>query len=88
MHVPELAPELLKHRFQIINLWRPISHSALDYPLALCDYRSIDFDKDLVPTTLKFPERDGETFSVKYNPAHQWKYLRGMKRDEIVLIKW
>lgn len=88
MHVPDLAPELLKHRFQIINLWRPISHPALDYPLALCDYRSIDSDKDLVPTTLKFPERDGETFSVQYNPAHRWKYVRGMKPDEIVLIKW
>lgn len=78
MHAPELAPELSKLRYQIINLWRPISHPAVDYPLALCDYRSIDFNNDLVPTTLKFPERDGETFSVKYSPEHKWNYFRGL----------
>lgn len=25
---------------------------------------------------------------VKYNPKHQWKYVRGMTPDEFVLIKW
>ena len=82
------APELLKHRFQIINLWRPISHPALDWPLTLCDYRTVDRKKDLEPTTLKYPDRDGETLSVNWNPNHRWKYLKGMQPDEFVLIKW
>lgn len=88
-HLPaEDVPELLKHRFQIINLWRPIKHAAWDWPLALCDYRSIDFHNDLVPTTLRYPDRDGETLGVKYNPNHKWKYMKGMEPDELVLIKW
>ncbi|GJJ11653.1 hypothetical protein Clacol_005889 [Clathrus columnatus] len=88
MHTPEnIASDLLKHRFQIINFWRPINHSALDYPLALCDYRTIDWDNDLIPTTIKFANRVGENFSVKYSPQHRWKYLRGMRTDELVLIK-
>lgn len=86
-HIPELADELLKHRYQIVNLWRPISHPAIESPLALCDYRSVDWDHDLVPTTLRYPDRDGETLSVTFNPAHKWKYLRGMTPDEAVLIK-
>ncbi|KAI0689959.1 hypothetical protein BC835DRAFT_1366661 [Cytidiella melzeri] len=87
-HLPaEDVPELLKHRFQIINLWRPINHIALDWPLAFCDYRSIDIENDLVPTTLRYPDRDGETLSVKYNPNHRWKYLKGMEPDEFALIK-
>jgi len=84
---PEDVPELLKHRFQIINLWRPIHHAAWDWPLAFCDYRSIDTKNDLVPTTLKYPDRDGETFGVKFNPNHKWKYLKGMEPDEFALIK-
>ncbi|KAF6752877.1 hypothetical protein DFP72DRAFT_903861 [Ephemerocybe angulata] len=68
----------LKKRFQIINLWRPISHPAWEWPLALCDYRSADLDKDVLP---------GETFGVKFNPKHKWKYLRGMTPEEVVLIK-
>ncbi|CCL99876.1 uncharacterized protein FIBRA_01901 [Fibroporia radiculosa] len=87
-HLPPVdAPDLLRRRFQIINLWRPISHAAYDWPLALCDYRSVDPKVDLVPTTLKYPDREGETMSVRHNPNHQWKYLKGMEPDEFVLIK-
>ncbi|KIJ43592.1 hypothetical protein M422DRAFT_30846, partial [Sphaerobolus stellatus SS14] len=86
-HAPDQATELLQHRYQIINLWRPISHTAEELPLALCDYRSINWDTDLVPTTLRYPDHDGETFTVKYNPNHKWKYLRNMTTEEVVLIK-
>ncbi|KAG1787151.1 uncharacterized protein HD556DRAFT_992744 [Suillus plorans] len=49
-HIPPTeAPSLLCRRFQIINLWRLISHAAVDWPLALCDFRSVHFEKDLVP---------------------------------------
>ncbi|CAL1709242.1 unnamed protein product [Somion occarium] len=87
-HLPASdAPELLKHRFQIINLWRPISVPAYDWPLALCDFRSIDAKNDLEPVTLRYPDRDGETFGVKYNPDHKWKYVKGLTPEEFVLIK-
>ena len=85
---PDDVPKLLAGRFQIINLWRPIKHAAWDWPLALCEGRSVDAAKDLIPTTLKYPDRDGETFSVTFSEAHRWKYLRGMEPDEGVLIKW
>ena len=89
LHLPaEDVPKLLAGRFQIINLWRPIHHPADDYPLTLCDYRSIDFNEDLVATKLKFRTYDGETFGVKHSERHRWKYLRGMRPDELVLIKW
>ena len=85
---PSDAPALLKRRFQIINLWRPISHAALEWPLALCDFRSVDVKKDLMPVALIYPDREGETYGVKFNQAHKWKYMRGMEPDEFVLIKW
>ena len=88
-HLPASeAPELVKRRFQIINLWRPIGVPAFDWPLALCDYRSIDTKKDLTPVTLRYTDRDGETFGVSYNPNHKWKYVKGMTPEEFVLIKW
>ncbi|RPD65550.1 hypothetical protein L226DRAFT_567235 [Lentinus tigrinus ALCF2SS1-7] len=83
----EEVPKLLQGRYQIINLWRPISRPAYDWPLALCDYRTVARENDLVPTALKYADRDGETFSILYNPNHKWKYLRGMEPDEFVLIK-
>ena len=88
-HLPaEDAPALLARRFQIINLWRPIARPAHDWPLALCDFRSVDPRTDLVPTDLVYEDHKGETNSVRFNPGHRWKYLPGMTPDEFVLIKW
>jgi len=86
-HLPESdVPQLLSKRFQIINLWRPIGNPAIDAPLALCDYSSMS-KTDLVPTTLRYPDREGETYSVQFNPGHRWNYLKGMTPEEVVLIK-
>jgi len=40
-------------------------HVAYDWPLALCDFNSVDRDRDLVPQTLKYPDRNGETYAVQ-----------------------
>ena len=88
-HLPASdVPSLLQRRFQIINLWRPIHHAAFDRPPALCDFHSVDTKTGLVPAALKYPDHDGETFIVLYDPNHRWKYVRGMNTDEAVLIKW
>ncbi|KAF5323244.1 hypothetical protein D9619_013505 [Psilocybe cf. subviscida] len=87
-HLPaEDAPKLLEKRFQLINLWRPIENPAIDWPLGLCDYRSVEPEKDPFPMALIYPDREGEIMGVQYNPKHNWKYLYGMTTDEVVLIK-
>jgi len=87
-HLPAADVDaLLAKRYQIINLWRPIGRRADDWPLALCDFSSVDPAKDLVPMTLKYPDRDGETFGVQFNPDHRWKYVRGLEPEEGILIK-
>ncbi|KAF9447103.1 hypothetical protein P691DRAFT_732024 [Macrolepiota fuliginosa MF-IS2] len=87
-HLPPTdAPALLRRRFQIINLWRPIANPAIDWPLALCDYRSVNPKNDTFPVALVYPDREGETMGVRHNSKHEWKYLYGMTPDEIVLIK-
>jgi len=56
------AEDLLRRRFQIINVWRPIGHPATDFPLAVVDWRTMEPD-DLVAVDLLYPVRaaaDGE----------------------------
>lgn len=56
-HLPaEEAEELLKGRYQIINVWRPISHAASDFPLAVVDWRSTS-PQDFIPVDLMYPKR-------------------------------
>ena len=88
-HLPASdAPKLLERRFQIINLWRPIANPTIDWPLTLCDYRSVDPENDTFPIALFYPNRESEAIGIKYNENHKWKYLYGMAPEEIVLIKW
>jgi len=84
--LPDEADELLQGRVQVINVWRPINGPLRDSPLAVCDATTIRFD-DLVPSDLVYPHRVGETYSVRYNPAHQWFYVPAMRRDETLLLK-
>jgi hypothetical protein len=80
------AEELLKGRVQVINMWRPIRGPLRDAPLAVCDSRTVAAD-DLVPSDLVYRDRTGETYSVRYNPAHRWFYVPEMQRDEALLLK-
>ena len=82
----EEAEELLRHRFEIVNLWRPILGPLRDAPLAVCDATSVAF-ADFVPSDLVYRDRTGETYRVQYNPAHRWFYVPEMRRDEALLLK-
>lgn len=84
-HLPEEAEHLLSHRFQIINLWRPIKTIYKD-PLGIADANSVP-ESDLVTVPLIYPNRNGETYAVKPNEAHRWYYLHGQTPEEPLLIK-
>ncbi|KAJ8059548.1 hypothetical protein OCU04_011204 [Sclerotinia nivalis] len=84
-HLPEEAEKLLKGRFQIINVWRPIK-TILKDPLGVAAANSVD-DKDLVPIKLIYPDREGETYGVRYDPGHKWHYLYKQTPAEVLLIK-
>ena len=84
--LPDEAEELLNGRVQVINFWRPLFSPLQDAPLAVCDSRTVAAE-DLVPSDLVYKERVGETYSVRYNPAHEWYYVPEMRADEGLLLK-
>lgn len=62
-HVPDAqeAEDLIKGRYQLINVWRPIENVASDHPLAVIDWRSTK-PEEFVPVNLLYPVRKpGET---------------------------
>jgi len=85
-HLGDAAGELLKHRFGVVNVWRPIRGPVLDSPLALCDARTFT-DADLIASDLVYPHVRGETSSVEYKPGHRWYYFSEMQPDEVALIR-
>lgn len=84
--LPDEAEALLRRRFAIIQVWRPIRYPVETFPLAICDARSVSFD-DFVISERRYPNRVGQTYSVKYNPKHIWYWFPRMRRDEALVFK-
>jgi hypothetical protein len=79
------ATELLKHRFAVNNVWRPIAGPLLRSPLVLCDSQTLEYD-NLLASDLRYPDRTGETYAVTYSPNQRWYYFPRMQPDEAILI--
>jgi hypothetical protein len=84
--LPNEAEELLKNRFAVINVWRPIRGPVQENPLAVCDARTIAA-KDWVTNDLVYRDRVGEVYVLAYNPEHRWFYFPMMEKNEVMLLK-
>jgi hypothetical protein len=84
--LPDEAEALLKNRLAIIQVWRAINTPIARNPLAIADARSLAA-ADFVPAERRFPDRVGEIYQFKYNPAHRWTWFPQMRRDEALVFK-
>ena len=84
--LPDEADELLKKRFAIIQVWRPIRHPVETHPLAIADARSVSTD-DFVLSERRSPGRIGQTYAVAYSPKHKWFWFPRQARDEALVFK-
>jgi hypothetical protein len=84
--LPDEADDLLRRRFAIIQVWRPIRHPVETFPLAICDARSLSPD-NLVISERRYPNRVGQTYAITYDPAHAWYWFPRMRRDEALVFK-
>ena len=79
------------NRWAHINMWRPITPPPQDYPLAVCDARTLsDSDKETVVAhteTRGVGEMSFDTTGYMYNPRHRWCYFSGMTPDEVLVFK-
>ena len=84
--LPDEADELLKGRFAIIQVWRPIRHPVETDPLGICDARTLSPD-NLVISERRYPNRIGQTYAITYNPAQKWFWFPRMRREEALVFK-
>jgi hypothetical protein len=80
------AGSLAAGRFQIVNIWRPLVDPVEDYPLALCDARSID-PLDLIDSERRAPNHIGEIQLAVHSAAQRWYYFSAMRPPEVLLFK-
>jgi hypothetical protein len=84
--LPDEAEELLKRRFAIIQTWRPIRYPVETYPLAMADAQTLS-PSDMIISERRAADRIGQTYAIKYNPAHKWYWFPRMRREEAYVFK-
>jgi hypothetical protein len=84
--LPDEADALLLRRFAIIQVWRAIAEPIQSNPLAIADARSLS-PAELIAAERRYPQRVGETYRLRYSPAHRWFYFPQMRRDEALVFK-
>jgi hypothetical protein len=84
--LPAEAERLLSRRVAFYNVWKPLYETVEELPLAMCDARS-SVEADMLLMQLKYRERTGEIFVMRYSPAHRWYYFPRMAPDRALLLK-
>ncbi|KAH9207069.1 hypothetical protein DL95DRAFT_314382, partial [Leptodontidium sp. 2 PMI_412] len=74
-------------RYHLDSIWRPITTPNQNSHLAVCDYRSLNPDKDLVAADIIFPHYRDKAYEVLYNPKQRWFYKKGMDWDDVIVFK-
>src|SRR6516164_7084313 len=77
-------------RWALYNMWRAVTAPPQDFPLAVCDARTVS-PADEVTVTAVTKERIGDivhdTTGYLFSSAHAWYYYRDMTRDEVLVFK-
>ena len=78
-------------RWALINMWRPITPPPHDYPLAVCDARTVAAGDATVVMALTETRATGAfsfpTHGYMFNPNHRWCYFRDMTPEEVLVFK-
>ncbi|KAF1344240.1 hypothetical protein BDV97DRAFT_364146 [Delphinella strobiligena] len=83
---PEKADQMLKGRFQCINIWKPITGPVRDWPLAMCDPRTVNPAEDFEPCDLVYPDYVVENRQLYFNRRQKWLYLSEQQKTEAWLF--
>lgn len=84
--VPAEAEDLLRRRVAFYNVWKPLYRRVEELPLAMCDARTHDA-ADMLRMELKYRDRTGEIYVMRYSPRHHWMYFPHMEPDQALLLK-
>lgn len=86
----EEGERAMQNRIQIINVWRPLGSNVITQnALTICDYRSVNADKDIHPYTVQgaMLHSAGCLLSRDAQDIHRWYYLSHMRSDEMFVFK-
>ena len=84
--LPADAEALLERRVAFYNVWKPLYRRVEELPLAMCD-ATTHAEDDMLRMDLKYRERTGEIYVMRWSPQHRWTYFPQMEAQQALLLK-
>lgn len=77
-------------RLAAFNIWRALTPPPQDFPLALCDLRTVRSEHLVRAVSMRNPASNGEDvefYLARFDPAHRWCYFSDLTRDEVLVFQ-
>lgn len=85
--VSEAFPTVFAHpTLTLASLWRPLFSTVENFPLAILDPRSVDWENDTIALDQVTPAQTAESSYLMANPNHRWYWKSRMTPDDAILF--
>ncbi|KAF5004780.1 hypothetical protein FDECE_8737 [Fusarium decemcellulare] len=69
------------------SVWKVLKGPNDDWPLAVCDFSSIDWENDTTANDAVLLQRTGENWLLHHSDRHRWYYLGRMGEDDLIVLR-
>lgn len=83
----ENADHVIDGRWQCVNVWHPLQGPLVDWPMAMCDAETVDFEHDTMAGDIVDRDAIFENTQVHFNPKQKWYYLPNQLPSELLIFK-
>lgn len=66
------------------SLWKPIRGPVYDFPLTLCDRRTVDYASQATAMDIVTRDFANENTQIYFDEKHKWYYWHGLQVDEVI----
>jgi hypothetical protein len=71
----------------VSSFWKSLQGPGDDWPLALCDSRTIDHSSESIAADVVFQDRFSENERLYYSPKHEWYYFKDLGNEEVIMFR-
>lgn len=82
----DAADKWANARIVVANLWQSVAGVVHSTPLGFVDIKTVR-EKDFIPVTVHYADRDGEIGYYRPNAAHLWYWFPFLRQSEAILFK-
>ncbi|KAI9670068.1 MAG: hypothetical protein M1817_004548 [Caeruleum heppii] len=70
-----------------LNIWRVLRGPNNDWPLALCDFRSVEPGRDPILNDVIYAHEVSESYLLHPNEKHEWHYVSDQEVEDVVVFR-